>query len=143
MSAASAPPARGRILVVDDNPIIQRTLQFALKERGYEVLVAGEIAGALKYVRQEHPDLILLDINFPPDASTVGGGLRDGFWALEWMRYLEEIKGIPIIIISGDDPATAKPHALAAGAAAYLHKPINQDELLTLITELIPRRPAA
>lgn len=129
----------GKILVIDDNPIIQRTVQFALRELGYEVVVAGEIAGALNIVRKEKPALILLDINFPPDDSAFSGGLRDGFWALDWMRHLNEINDVPVIIISGDDPATTRPRALAAGAAAYLHKPIKKDELAATIAGLLTK----
>jgi CheY-like chemotaxis protein len=129
MNAAPAVTNRGKILVVDDNPIIQRTLYFALRDQGYTVQMAGEITEALRMVRKERPDLILLDIHFPPDASVGGGGVRDGFWALDWMRRMDELNGVPIVIISGDDPATASPQARAAGADAYLHKPINKELL--------------
>lgn len=143
MNAAPAVTNRGKILVVDDNPIIQRTLYFALRDKGYAVRMAGEITEALKMVRQERPDLILLDIHFPPDNSLGGGGVRDGFWALDWMRRMDELNGVPIVIISGDDPATASPQARAAGADAYLHKPINKDELALVVAELLFDKPAA
>ena len=143
MNAEPETTAHPKILVADDDLVIQHTIQLALKDRGYQVLVAGQIAEALNIVRSQMPDLILLDINFPPDTALVSGGLRDGFWALEWLRYLDEVKGVPIVIISGDDPATAQPHALAAGAAAYLHKPIKSDELLALIAQLLGAKPAA
>lgn len=127
----------GKILVVDDNAIIQRTVQLALEALGYSVIVTGEIAEALNLVRKEKPVLILLDINFPPDPATFSGGLRDGYWALDWMRHLGEINGVPVVIISGDDPATARPQALAAGAAAYLHKPISKEELAITLARLL------
>jgi len=142
MNETSEIPARGRILVVDDNEIIQRSLQLVMEERGYDVVLAGDIPDALTAVRTQRPDVILLDINFPPDAAAVGGSQRDGFWALEWMRYLDRMKGIPIILISSDDPAAVRPHALAAGAAAYLQKPINHDELAALLADLLARKPA-
>ena len=137
MSTAPAVSSLGKILVVDDNPIIQRTLYFALRDKGYTVLLSGEISEALKIVRKERLALILLDINFPLDASVVASGLCDGFWALDWLRRMDEAKGVPVIIISGDDPATARPRALAAGAAAYLHKPINKDELAAIVAGLL------
>jgi CheY-like chemotaxis protein len=143
MNAAPAVTNRGKILVVDDNPIIQRTLYFALRDQGYTVQMAGEITEALRMVRKERPDLILLDIHFPPDASVGGGGVRDGFWALDWMRRMDELNGVPIVIISGDDPATASPQARAAGADAYLHKPINKDELALIVAELLFDKPSA
>ncbi len=137
MNETPANPAK--ILVIDDNAIIQRTVQLALQELGYQTVVTGEIAEALNFVRREKPALILLDINFPPDSATFSGGLRDGFWALEWMRYLGELEGVPVIVISGDDPIAAKPRALAAGARAYLHKPIRKDELAATVAELLKK----
>jgi len=138
-----AAPHQGKILVIDDNPIIQRTMYFALRDKGHTVLMCGEITEALKIVRKEKLILILLDINFPPDASVGGGGVRDGFWALEWMRRMDELHGVPIVIISSDDPATASPRAQAAGADAYLHKPINKDLLILTVAELLKNNPRA
>jgi CheY-like chemotaxis protein len=126
-----------KILVIDDNPIIQRTLYFALRDHGYKVFISGEIAEALNLVRKERPDLILLDINFPSDGSITGGGERDGFWALEWMRRMDEVKGVPIVMISSDDPVSASPRAQAAGADAYLHKPISKGDLVLTVAELL------
>jgi CheY-like chemotaxis protein len=124
-----------KILVIDDNPIIQRSLYFALRDSGYKVSMSGEIAEALNLVRGDKPDLILLDINFPASASA--GAMRDGFGALEWMRRMDEIRDVPIVIISSDDPATASPRAQAAGADAYLHKPISKQDLVFTVAELL------
>jgi CheY-like chemotaxis protein len=141
MSPAAPAGKAGRILVIDDNPIIQRTMYFILRDRGYQVTMTGEIAEALQIVHKEAPHLILLDINFPPDASLGGGGVRDGFWALDWMRRMDELHGVPIVIISGDDPVTASPRAQAAGAAAYLHKPIDKETLVLTVAELLHTHP--
>ena len=132
-----------KILVIDDNPIIQRSIYFVLRDRGYTVLFSGEIAEALKVVRKERPELILLDINFPPDASLGGGGVRDGFWALDWMRRMDEVKNVPIVIISSDEPITASPRAQAAGADGYLHKPIDKEMLILTVAELLKCNPRA
>ena len=142
MTPAPATPSRGRVLVVDDNPIIQRTMYFALRDKGYSVLMSGDLTEALAIVRKEKLDVILLDINFPPAGTVNGAGGRDGFWALSWMKRMDEVKDIPIIIISGDDPASASPRARAAGAAAYLHKPINKEEMALIIAELMAERKA-
>jgi two-component system KDP operon response regulator KdpE len=143
MNLQPAVPAPGKILVVDDNPIIQRTLYFALRDRGYQVLMSGEIADALNVVRKERLDLILLDIHFPQDMDVNSGGNRDGFWALDWLHRMNEARGIPVIIISGDDPAMTGPRALAAGAAAYLHKPVNKEELSAAVAAALGGRPSA
>jgi CheY-like chemotaxis protein len=126
-----------KILVIDDNPIIQRTLYFALRDHGYKVFISGEIAEAMNLARKEKPDLVLLDINFPPDGSITGGGERDGFWALDWMHRMDEVKGVPIVMISSDEAASASPRAQAAGASGYLHKPISKDILVLTVAELL------
>jgi len=136
MNSGPVVASLGTILVVDDNPIIQRSIYFVLRDRGYKVISSGEIAEALNIVRNEKLNLILLDINFPPDVS-FGGGTRDGFWAVAWMRRMDELKGVPIVIISSEDPAIASPRAQAAGAAGYLHKPINKDSLTLTVAELL------
>ena len=138
MNPPPSPPTPHKILVVDDNPFIRQTICLALRDQGYSVLLSGEITEALQIVRKERPSVILLDINFPPNASV--SGVLDGFWALDWMHCIKDTKDIPVIIISSDDPATAKPNALAAGAAAYFHKPINKDQLTAAITELLAKQ---
>jgi CheY-like chemotaxis protein len=129
-----------KVLVVDDNPIILRAVYFALRDRGCSVLMCGDVTGAMRHIRQERPELIVLDIHFPPDGGL--DGERDGFWALNWMRQLKESQDTPVIMISSDDPEIARPRALAAGAAAFLQKPINKDELAGLVRTLIDQKSA-
>ena len=61
-----------KILVVDDNPIILKVLSLALKPKGYEVFTAADGPEAFTVVSREEPDLILLDIFFPPDIFQSG-----------------------------------------------------------------------
>jgi DNA-binding response OmpR family regulator len=63
----------------------------------------------------------------------------DGFVIMTWLRRLEEAKHIPIIVITGGDPEKYKARALAAGATSFFHKPINNDDLLTVIRETIEK----
>jgi two-component system KDP operon response regulator KdpE len=128
---------REKILVVDDNPVILKTMSMKLTAHGYDVCTAEDGAGAVGAVRRAKPDLILLDLSFPPDVSHGGGVPWDGFLIMEWLRRLEEAKGIPIIVISGGDPVKYKDRALAAGAASFFHKPLNHDELLTVIRKTL------
>jgi DNA-binding response OmpR family regulator len=77
MNAETAMPPRKKILVVDDDQIILKTLTIALSCKGYQVLTAIDGPGAVNLVTRDRPDLILLDLNFPPDAANVGGALQD------------------------------------------------------------------
>lgn len=130
MSAApSGKPVR-KILVVDDNEIIVKTLSLKLRGAGYDVVTAIDGAEAVAATRKENPDLILLDINFPPDVSSVPW---DGFRLMEWFQRLDASKRIPVIIITGSDDAQTKERANSSGAVAYFQKPLEHDQLLKVI----------
>jgi CheY-like chemotaxis protein len=86
--------------------------------------------------RQEKPDLIVLDINFPPDFGSTG--LQwDGFNIMEWMRRFKEVADIPVMIITSGDPDKLRDRALAAGAVAFFHKPINHGEFLATVEKVL------
>src|SRR5690349_7763955 len=94
-----------RILVVDDNLVFVRSLSMKLKSKGYDVLTAMDGGEAVSAARKEKPDLILLDISFPPDVGHGGGVPWDGFLIIEWLHRIDEASTVPIIVISGGDPA--------------------------------------
>jgi len=124
---------RKKILVVDDSLIILRALSMKLKNCGYEVLTAQDGAAAVRITRNERPDLILLDLLFPPDVAHGGGVAWDGFLIMDWVRRMDGGKEIPIIVITGGDPTKLKDRSLAAGALAFFQKPINNEDLLATI----------
>jgi CheY-like chemotaxis protein len=133
MNAETAIPNGKKILVVDDDPIILKTLSMALISNGYQVFTATDGPGAVSVVTRERPDLILLDLLFPPDAANVGGALQDGFFIIEWLRRMGKAGDIPIIIISGDKSAKDRKNALATGAVEFFPKPIDRIALLATI----------
>jgi CheY-like chemotaxis protein len=131
------------ILIVDDNEVILRTLSLKLKANDFDVATAIDGSQALGVVRKQKPDLILLDISFPPDVGSGGGVPWDGFRMIEWFRRMEEAKDTPIVIITGGDTAKFRDRALAAGAADFFQKPINNDELLASIQRILSERKAS
>lgn len=135
MNQPASDPSR-KVLVIDDNPIIQRTIYFALRDRGCTVSLAGGITEALKLVREQHPDVILLDLNFPADGAIGSTALRDGFWALDWLQHMDEARNVPVIIISSDPPEKSRARALASGAVAYFQKPLDKQELAAAVAAL-------
>ena len=150
MSSEDASAKAKRILVVDDNPIILNTLTPRLKSKGYEVQTAADGSEAISHVRKAKPDLVLLDISFPPDVAHGGGVGWDGFVIMQWIRRTEGAAGIPgievrlrklddipIFIISVTDPEKVKDKALAAGAQGFFHKPIDLDALLAAIEKTL------
>ncbi len=124
---------RKRILVVDDNAVVVKTLAMKLESAGYDVLKAEDGSEAVSAARKEKPDLILLDISFPPDVAHGGGIAWDGFLIIDWLKRIDEARNVPIIVITGGEAAKFKDRAIKAGAIAFFHKPINNDELLATI----------
>ncbi len=126
-----------KILIVDDNAVLVRGLSNVLVGAGYEVLEAEDGAGAVSTVRRERPDLVLLDISFPPDVAYGGGVPWDGFLIMNWLSRMEEAQRMPIIIVSGSEAAKFKDRALKAGAVAYLQKPVEPEVLLSTVKQFI------
>jgi two-component system cell cycle response regulator DivK len=127
-------PAK-KILVVDDDPVVLKALFLALRSRGYEMFAAFDGPEAFSIARQEKPDLILLDIFFPPDAAQ-SGNTWDAFLIIDWLQRSSVGYGIPILIISVAEPGEFRERCLAAGAAGYFQKPVNLPELLDAIQQI-------
>ncbi|MGN9913447.1 response regulator [Phytohabitans sp. LJ34] len=110
-----------RILVVDDDPQILRTLRINLRARGYDVDTVADADAALHAAAAGRPDLIVLDLGLPD---------RDG---VEVVRDLRGWNNAPIIVLSGRSGSADKVDALDAGADDYVTKPFGLDELLARI----------
>ena len=130
MSNISAPASLKKVLVVDDNEVVLKTISLKLQGAGFNVITALDGSEAVAAARKETPDLILLDINFPPD---VDGVPWDGFRIMDWFHRLDPSKKIPIIIITGLEDMKSKERATTSGAVAFFHKPVNHDDLLKVV----------
>jgi len=106
-----------RILVVDDEPQIQRLLTVALTAAGYDVIAAETGAQALRLAATGAPALILLDLGLPD---------RDG---KEVLREIRQFSQTPVIILSARDREAEKIEALDLGADDYVEKPFGIGEL--------------
>jgi DNA-binding response OmpR family regulator len=115
---------RPKLLVVDDDRDLLRGLSIRLKASGFEILQAVDGVQAVAMVVKHKPDLVLLDLGLPAG---------DGYVVLNRLRSLPSSSTIPIIVLSARDPATDRQKALDAGAAVYLHKPVDNDQLLSTI----------
>ena len=136
-AAKPAGPHVPKILVADDNVIVLKTLAIKLKSVGYEVRTAMDGSTAVSCVRRDHPDLIILDINFAPDSVHGGGMAWDGFVILDWLRRIEEARDTPIIFITSGESSKFRERALAAGAVAFFQKPVDQEEMLNVIRHTV------
>jgi twitching motility two-component system response regulator PilH len=129
--------SHNKILIVDDSLVFLKALSKLLEAKGYQVLTAEDGASALNTVRREKPDLILLDINFPPDVAHGGTVNWDGFRIMEWLRRMDEAKGIPIIVVTSGDPANDKGRCRAPEVVSCLRKPVDHEELLATIRKAL------
>jgi len=141
MNGQPTTPKAKKVLVVDDDEIILRTLSITLSSNGYYAYLASDGPEAVRVVTREKPDLILLDLIFPVDAANVGGALQDGFFIIQWLRRMGEAQDIPIIVISGDNSMKDKQRALEAGAVDFFTKPIDQIALLAAVNRLLGVEP--
>ena len=118
-----------RILVVDDEPQIRRVMRTTLTTQGYMVSDARTGEEALEHVRDDKPDLILLDINMP------------GMGGLETCRIIRATSDAAIIMLTVRNTEQDKVDALDAGADDYVMKPFNTRELLARIRAALRRLP--
>ena len=119
-----------RVLLVDDEERILNFLSSKLKVSGYEGLTARNGVEALDVVREEEPDMVVLDVLIPK---------MDG---LEMLRQLRTFSSVPVIFLSARGVDADRIKGLSLGADDYLPKPFNPDELVARI-EAIRRRLSA
>jgi CheY-like chemotaxis protein len=136
-------PSARKILVVDDDPMILEMMVMALQEAGYEVTTAASGAETISRVNGFQPDLILMDLNFPPCSENFQSTLEDGFLIVSWLRGMSSASKIPVIIISGADPMEYRDRAWPKNVVAILQKPMDINWLIEYIrTALDSRRQA-
>lgn len=117
-----------KILIVDDDLALRSGLAAHLGANGYRVVFAADGASAVQVARREMPDLILLDLGLP-------GG--DGYVVMNRLRQLMAVACIPIVIISARPPQPHRDQALEAGARAFVQKPLDNQELLRVIGNVL------
>jgi CheY-like chemotaxis protein len=128
---------RRKILIVDDDTVFQKALTLKLESQGYVVATALDGADALRALRDENPDLVLLDIQFPPDIAHGGGVPWNGFLLMRWLRGIEKVGNVPIVFITGDDPGDYRDRALASGASGLFHKSQEPEVLISMIERVL------
>ena len=116
-----------KILVIEDDPDIRMLLNVRLKAAGYAAVFAFDAVTAISTARKENPDLIILDLGLP------GGG----YVVMERLRALATLSLTPIVVISAQDAKVHTERAGAAGAYAFLEKPIDSDRLLAALAEAL------
>ena len=116
-------------LVVEDSPTMRQLLVFALSSiKGLGVVQADDGVDALKKLAGARFDIILTDINMP---------IMDGLKLVRRVRADEQLKNIPIIIITTEGAEEDRARALALGANAYIAKPIQANQVIAQVKKLL------
>jgi DNA-binding response OmpR family regulator len=115
------------ILLVDDDALLRRSLDFNLTQAGYRVSTAAAAEDALALARRDRPDLALLDIGLP------------GMDGLEALRALQEIADVPVIFLTARRRELDQVLGLELGADDYVTKPFQLDVLLARIKAVLRR----
>jgi len=117
-----------RILLVEDEENIRDVVKLNLEMEDYEVVTAGDGRTALKHFKEQHFDLLILDVMLPE---------VDGFQIVEQVRLTN--MDVPVIFLTAKDAAGDRITGLKKGADDYLTKPFNLEELLLRVNNLIKR----
>ena len=117
-----------RVLIIDDSPTETHRLTGMLEKNGYEVMAADSGEAGYAMALREQPDAILMDIVLP--------GVN-GFQATRQLSKASETEHIPVIIVTTKDQETDKVWGMRQGAKAYLTKPVNEKDLISILKEVI------
>jgi len=116
-----------KILVVEDSPTDRKFLSDILAKNGYKVSTAESAEEALTKVKQEQPDLVLMDVVLPG---------QNGYQATRALAKDEATKSIPVIIVSTKGQETDRVWGMRQGARDYIVKPVSSADLLAKISAL-------
>jgi len=117
-----------RVLVVDDEAYVVRSLGFVLQQAGYTVLEARDGQQAMEIVLRERPDLVFLDIMLPR---------LDGIEVCRAIKASGELRSIPVIMLTAKSQETDREEALAAGADEYMTKPFSPSRAVERANSLL------
>jgi two-component system chemotaxis response regulator CheY len=117
------------IISVDDSSTMRRMVSFTLKSAGYDVLEAGDGAEALTLLKTRSVDLVISDINMPK---------LNGIELTRQLRSQPGYTRTPIILLTTESDPAKKAEGRAAGATGWIVKPFNQEQLLAIVSKVLP-----
>ncbi|HEY4712553.1 MAG TPA: response regulator [Dehalococcoidia bacterium] len=117
-----------KILVVDDEPHVIRTLTFVLRKEGYEVSSAGDGEEAMAKVRESKPNLMFLDVMMPK---------KNGYEVCQELKNNSSLSDIYVVMISAKGQEADKEKALSLGADEFITKPFSPMGVIERVKELL------
>ena len=119
---------QGTVLVVDDDPVVQRLLRVNFEMEGFRVVVAADGVSGLEQVRLEAPDVVVLDVMMPG---------MDGLAVTAALRSEPATATVPVLLLSAKAQEPDIRAGEASGADAYVTKPFDPLELVARVTSLV------
>ena len=123
-----------RILLIDDDQVTKKALEFKLGSQGYEVVSAATGSAALKAATEQKPDLMILDLKLDSDPLD---SMRDGFTLLGWMRRMVTDCNFPVIIHTIGATEEVEARAQAEGIYAVLQKSADVQKVLDTVRQAL------
>lgn len=119
---------RGRVLIVEDSPSVRKTVAYILTGAGFDVLTAADGVEGLELIRRDRPRAVLLDVSMPR---------MDGFEVCRHVRAEAALRETFIVMLTAKGQKADEERALEAGADRYLTKPVDEEAILRLLTEVL------
>lgn len=117
-----------KILIVDDEPNIVMTLEYAFKKNNFEVYIARDGSEALQILKNHIPDIVLLDIMMPN---------VDGYETLKLIKENKQLQHTKVIFVTAKNKASDIEKGLKLGANKYITKPFSIKKMLSEVQELL------
>jgi DNA-binding response OmpR family regulator len=117
-----------RILVVDDDENILSLERTILEQKGFDVTTAGGGEEALRVLRRDAFDLVLLDVMMPD---------KDGFEVCRQIKQEQRLKNLPVIFLTAKGGGDALAEGFDSGAVMYINKPFTANKLLTIVNTML------
>jgi len=117
-----------KVLVIDDEPDMQKLLKIRLEQEYLQVITVGDGEAGVKIAEQEMPDMILLDIMMPK---------MDGYSCLKELRSLPKTKNIPVLMLSGKEEEKVRDLFAFQKISGYMEKPFEMDDVVKKVREIL------
>jgi len=117
-----------RILVVNDEPNIVRSLAFVFNKEGYDVSIAEDGAQAMTMIRKSKPDILILDVMMPN---------KSGYDVCREVKSDPELQNINVLMLTAKGQKGDREDALSQGADEYISKPFSPIQVLARVKELL------
>jgi CheY-like chemotaxis protein len=114
----------GKVMIIDDDPVITGLIEAVLKRDGYEVHMANSGGEGIAMAREVKPNLILMDITMPD---------MDGYEATKQLKADPALMSIPVIFLTGKSASEDGGRAFATGGLTYMRKPFSNQQLRDLV----------